>query len=687
MNLLYEIFEKEVVLEGNKVLQAINKDYDLIDSLVGTRKVERYPFNLYYLYPYLFKDDFINVSKDNFNLIAEAGVLYLENINFYDRYADNQSHADFYTLIQKSLSCQISIKILSQLFDRDNVFWSYLERYNKEYINAVTLERENHFGVINNFSDEEFKIIARGKSAIAKATVAALGCLSGNYEQIEKLELTQDIFAEAFQLLDDLKDFKEDYKLKNYSWILTKLLAESKVERELSEKELLQLLVESDCYEVALNKINNLCEQAMMCAGSSMPWIRYIKMFQRRASRLKEDLCSLRGNTIEKYTYTPFANNNLLSDPHQVISNVFKVLIKEQEKGFGELSHWMLFPHDLDYRGKEECQGGDIFQRALILNLLLEMKEMGFDIGNNYIKFEADYLFNKMSPIYDIGWSYFPDLPELAPDIDTLSEIIKIYVSYPNDMVKKHIADCIDFVLDNNIVPDGSILTWMLDPKDQSELIVRAWTAAREKWGVRSDPEVTANFLLALSSLDYDTYKNVVNHSLPWIFSKQNENGYWLSTWYTGNYYGSYICSKLFSKLNIRNEQTDRLASFLISSQNEDGSWGSNGANPQDTALAISSLIDLSHSIENPDLYTVLEKGLNYLISTFNNEFNIWYGYNFIKMGKERVFSKTKSGNAIEFEYKVVYKSCTLTTAICTYALYKVKKFLDRRMYNGNFKS
>ncbi len=66
------------------------------------------------------------------------------------------------------------------------------------------IERLKHVGIISVYPWEEFEMIAKGKSAIAKCAVAALAVLCNKIEKIEPLEKSQDYFFTALQLCDDL---------------------------------------------------------------------------------------------------------------------------------------------------------------------------------------------------------------------------------------------------------------------------------------------------------------------------------------------------------------------------------------------------------------------------------------------------------------------------------------------------
>lgn len=664
MDTLLLMFDKKIIDEGKKIYKDVSSTYNKINRMFKKDLIEARHFGQFYLYPYFFSEDFTGLSNKDINFIAQAGVMYFDLIMLNDSYFDKQLDVNINRILQKDFICTEAVKLLSSLFPKNDIFWDYFAQYNSEYLEANFLDIDKHYNIIKEYPYEEFKKIAHGKSAIAKAATAALGSLGGDIKKIGELEETQDLFAEAAQLFDDLRDWKEDLKLKQYSWLLSALMIANGLDKEVDEKTVSQLLFGCGYDEKVLDKINSLCEQAMICAGTTSSWIKRLKFMQQRANILKHDLNSM------KTVKDEYRRLNILFDtPAKQLdfeeSTVVNLLLKQRAKGYPELKHWMDFLHEEGFTATDQYLGGDVFSRAYILNLLLEMCSYGIKIDQNEILSEIEYLVGKKSRFFQVGWSYFPDLPELAPDIDTLSEMVKIWVSTgKNEVLKAVIYNTVDFALCNSRNDNGAFNTWILDENDKSEISIRALKAAKEIWGTEPDPEVNANFLNALSLLDFTKYEGVIEKGVDWLLGMQNEDGYWGSTWYVGNYYGCYICSKLFKKINLKNENVIYIIEYLKKSQNRNGSWGDADGNVLDTSYAISALVDIA---QEKEIKIILERGIKYIIDQNDNS-GYWGGCNFIKMNLGRVSGKTRI---------ITYKSSILTTAMCINSIVKGKSMLN----------
>ena len=665
MSELYMIFDKYAIEEGNKIYQDTMENYKKIDYIIGSEELPRHGYGLYYFYPYLFKDDFDEIEDEKINIIGQSGIFCLENLLYFDRLIDNQTQFDINIIFQKNFLMQYSTKLLSILFKYDDEFWTYFEKYYKKYIAAIKMETENHYGIMKDFDYSEFSKIARGKLAVGKYPIAALGCLSGKVEKIVELEKSHDLFAEAFQLYDDLRDWKEDFNLKHYSWLLTKIIKENNLSEDCQEKELSNALFGGKYDVLVLDKINMLCEEAMLYAGRSNSWIRYIKYFQLKVNRLMFDLYSLRGNKLTSYIYSYMNNRdinelNLETEIKRIIKKSTEFLLKQQVKGYPEMTHWMAFPHSHGYTAEEECLECDVFWKAFALNLIYDINKMGFAFPEEVMNQDIEYLISRKSIYHTYGWSYCYNIPELPPDIDTLSEFIKLSTKFDKDLLKKGVEESINKALRCNKRDDNSFETYILDENDLSDASIKAQRATRNIYGFGASPEVNANFIHALALYDFDKYKDIIEKCIEWIIDQQCEEGFWDSSYYISNYYCGYICSKIFKLLDKNNKSAEKIYKYITRTQNLNGSWGENGGNPLDTSFAISSLVDL-RDFYDKNVDEMIKKGLAYLVSTVN-EGGYWTGCEFLAFGKGRKDSSVQM---------MRHRSSTLTTIVCTYGLSK----------------
>ena len=99
-------------------------------------------------------------------------------------------------------------------------------------------------------------------------------------------------------------------------------------------------------------------------------------------------------------------------------------VIEQWRLGFGEARHIMEFPPELGFSGPQ-YQRGDVFQRAIIAEILCDADEVLNGELRPIIEQEIGYLLSRRDPGRR-GWRYFPELAELAPDADDLAEIIQV---------------------------------------------------------------------------------------------------------------------------------------------------------------------------------------------------------------------------------------------------------------------
>ena len=111
---------------------------------------------------------------------------------------------------------------------------------------------------------------------------------------------------------------------------------------------------------------------------------------------------------------------------------------------------------------------------------------------------EAAYVAGNKSAVTAGGWKYFPDLPELPPDIDSLSAVLTLLcaVGFSD---REPYASLVRLPIDIAIGgqrPDGGFETWIL-PKDDPPASLRGMEHGIAKyWGGGVDHVAHARFLL-----------------------------------------------------------------------------------------------------------------------------------------------------------------------------------------------
>lgn len=180
--------------------------------------------DLFYLrFPYLFYELFSDVKLEQYDVLALSQILYLNYMLLVDRLMDGKLSLEpgiafwFASLHEKVIA------LLAALFPQDSPFWQYFERCRRENAEALMLERIKHSYRVSPYSEEETIAILAGKSAMAKAGIAALAFLTRR-DIPEDLIASCEAFHVGFQFVDNLQDWRNDYRDHLYSPLLTKVL-------------------------------------------------------------------------------------------------------------------------------------------------------------------------------------------------------------------------------------------------------------------------------------------------------------------------------------------------------------------------------------------------------------------------------------------------------------------------------
>jgi hypothetical protein len=116
--------------------------------------------------------------------------------------------------------------------------------------------------------------------------------------------------------------------------------------------------------------------------------------------------------------------------------------------------------------------------------------------------------------------------------------------------------------------------------------------------------EVNANVFLALKGTNFE---NLINHDL--LRQAQDERGFWKSYFYPSPLFATLLALDVLRGNAAFIGEINRALTYILESQNPDGSWGSGERDAYDTALAVSALAGY------PEHATSMNRGVSYLLS------------------------------------------------------------------------
>jgi hypothetical protein len=691
MDVLKLIFDKNTLREADKIAEGIKQYYEKTEMIVNLNPEKRPKMNfLFYLFPYFFKEDFPDIDNGKMEILCHSAGMCIENVMFYDNFLDSDfdfNEDSINNMFEKYLFNQYQIRLLCQLFGEESEFWGYFDKYHKQYFEALRLERRR-YKVFKEYSFNEYKKITRGIYSLWKYQIAALGCLSSNTGAIKKYEEVLDLEATASQLFDDLKDWKDDFKEKRYSWMITRIMSDHGLTPETDIKEISEILFKYNYDSLVLGKINRLCESIMLKAGNVSAYIRKIRMFQYKINKLNKDLINLKGineaeiNVVEENNHI---DNILRYGLENFIQTSIDLILIQRSNNYPELVHWIAMPASGGLTCEENFAGGYVYQRVFILNLLIELKKMGYLLEDKVIKEEVQLLIDQWEEEKG-GWSYFKGIREALPDIDILAEFIKLCSEFKDPKLEEFIERSVDNAIrckgENQMFGKWITGNEIGNEKDNNDYFCLddsgcefkssendLWDRVFSIWGNPCDPASNASIVYALNCYDSKKYGSLVKEILSAIEKEQNEVGGLKSEWYLNNWYTSYLMAKLIRQAGAKDEVALKLLSSAKAILDEKDLY----VIPLNYAFASLILLELDYLSSPDSIAAILEDSMKNILKGIGEE-NFWSGTDFLNLKFE---NKDDASNTR------VYKSSTFNTAICIYTIAKAQLFLNNHTKKG----
>lgn len=629
--------------------------------------------SFYLVYPFYFESHFNNLNEKELYELALCGNLYFSYLLLLDGFLDGHSGISIFALHKLH---EVAIFKIVKLFPPESVFWKYFDMYGKCF-EAGIIKEKKIFGKAESakITDEDFESITKSKCAFAKCTTAGLISLSGIDTDGDPFVFSQDQFHSGLQILDDLDDWKEDFKNNRNSYLLG--LAFSDIEFK-------KILDASDYKENVLGKYIYLSGLAVdllykalkyfqnaqkSCKKLNVPaWLLLIESYIIKCEDLIHNYLYVINQTNARNKHITVKDKELnlpvvvvSSQLYSVFKNALQYILIERDNSYLEMTHVMKLPSSEMKLTEDNGINvyGNIFQRSIILETYLDINTLDNKIiENEIIRGDLLEIVNYKARNVNGGWSYFPEYSLLPPDTDDLAQVIQLLVRSNYSIINDLIDEPLNLLMNYNNNDDGTFKTWILDPLDESEQQQKLKKAVQNYWGdyYGRDIEVTANLLYSLFLYDKNRFIEIIDRGIERIVKSREAQGHWKSVWYCGPYYGTYIVARLLAETNFRTDCLLETKKFILSSQNNDGGWGINKSDPLNTALAV-LILKYIDKVYDSDSRPFFEKAISYLE---REQLNIgsWKNIPFIKM---------KIG-----ERELTYGSETISTAFVLKALTKI---------------
>ncbi len=343
-----------------------------------------------------------------------------------------------------------------------------------------------------------------------------------------------------------------------------------------------------------------------------------------------------------------------------------RYLLAQAWAGFPETCHVMFFPRRAGFRVKRERQASDVFARSVLASVLLGAAELDDDPSfvraiEDVARREAAHVAAAKLADRAGGWSYFPDLPELPPDLDSLSAVLLLFARAAPENLP--LCDEPVRLALKGARSDGALETWLISTQDDPRLQRAMRQGVARFWGNQVDLDVCAHFYSALWSCDADRYGEIARQGARYLAARQEANGAWQASWYHGRAYGTGLCLRLLRSVGMHEDSVGRAVEFLRAEQRPDGGWVIWDTDAQETALALWAMAESAPA-------PVLERAVACLLDSQTREGH-WKGSPWIRMDVGR--ARGRSGPTL------TYASATVTAAFCLRTLLWARRQLTNR--------
>ncbi len=599
--------------------------------------------SMYDCYPYLFRESFPPIPSDRLSDFAVASSLFALSLFCSDTIIDQslQAHESAPRMLQVIALQTEALSLLHQLFPASSPFWKRFRTYMGQYYQACIFEKRFVSGELSwrDYDQNTAWTIATGKSGASQAIIAGLVALADAEQYLLPFTKSLNLFNFSCQMFDDISDWKEDYLNRSPSLVLCSLLREQPTEpKEQDLKQIARELYYGGHIYTVLQLAIDAFDQAASLVPGDVSWLRLVSKLRERYEDLMTDITRITQANRQRVAEQPVVQLELPvpeTQCQQLAWQGLRYLVQQWQKGFGEVRHVMRFSYKHGFTGKSEVQYGDIFQRAVIAEILSDANQTFALKLQPVIDYEINYLIENRQHYGIEGWGYFPDLPELPPDADDLAQVMQVlFLNKRREDVSRYCEGPLQTLLDENRHEDGSFETWIIPAHKRTPEQERHAHYAEHAWGTGGDVDVMANVIYTLALYDETRFAEVIQSGTAYIEQQQAEDGSWVSTWYHGPFYGTYVCTRLLAKVRPTSPTLDRARTFLKSSQHADGSWGMPGkeGDPLNSSLALLSWAALTRPGKLEDTAPSIQKALAYLQRSSDEEGQCWPYQEYIRM-------------------------------------------------------
>lgn len=501
---------------------------------------------------------------------------------------------------------------LSGVFGTGSRFWNRSSKYEALYFDGARRQLEFSTGATpwSSYTSLTALELAAAGDAPLRAVAAALAEL-GWESEYERLAAAIRDYALAVSYFGSVCDWRGQLERAEPSLLLQGLefLGESVylADNGMSVESIGRVLHYdghiTNCLEQALRYLEPAI--AGMKRYCAQPWHASLLQVQHRIASAASDLKRLTTKNRVAARFTPPDLTSLLnprSEWARTANTGIKHLVHYCMLGFGELRHFMRV-NSIDDPHKDELYSCDVFQRAVVTDIMCDVSDRLNGLLDPLITREIDYLIAGRLKDGIGGWSYCPTMAALPPDADDLGQVMQVLARTGNHvLIERYAGRALNVLFDECSYDDGSFDTWIIPANGDEQTRIRQKRRIRDAGRAGPTPEVIANLLFGLSLYGSTRYLPRIELGLTALEGMQRQDGAWTSEWYVGDLYGTYVCVRALAELRPSSHCLNRAVTFVLHRQNKDGSWAAHYNGQGDALNTAFGLLTLSEGCTSPEV-------------------------------------------------------------------------------------
>lgn len=224
--------------------------------------------------PFSSAADFPSCPPEQVRQLAMASTCMVIYNILFDAAVDDPAKPDITTQVLAEYALTAMHEHLYGLFPTGSPFWDHFKVLYERFLRSMVEEQTAHKRKPQPYSYEDYVRISKQKMSMVMINPVGLAVLGNVPERIPRLAEAWDELNVAVVILDDIKDWEDDYHEHNYTYLLTSSLQFDQTEQPLpgNEDELLnQVIFSGEMEELYRRGAHHLDHAALLAeeAGST----------------------------------------------------------------------------------------------------------------------------------------------------------------------------------------------------------------------------------------------------------------------------------------------------------------------------------------------------------------------------------------------------------------------------------